>query len=544
MAARLGLDSRVWQLCQGVNKKGEKTTFFQNLISKKSFTILPPDEFDKTYSDEELKCSVPNHANGLNRYFPKVIEKESLDVDVVHEEELDVLTPALTDFPDPTSDTEEATIDTTEEEEKQLFARDEMFHQSDPRYKLKPDLLNKCVEQGIPHHYLEDGNGKKKGQVMIVPDIWMMVDKFYLEWHKRDGTAAHDSLCFQVEVQTIERKRKHTSTQQKKDEFEDNIRKAGKLFLKAKSPLKKSVLAPAHVLRLFSGQGFYITGTDIRCPCTNKVISGDHADQRSYERHVSGKKHQKHIEIKTVTQEQQARLVSTTPVDGHLPRMELEGTRNTSVSVDDYALRRRVLRMFLGAGIPLYVLDRVRTAMEDISKKSLEGRSAVVSNHLKSILDAELELQIEELKGKKISLCFDGTPRLGDVFAMVARYVEVRDGKVNSRQRLIHIAFANKSMNGPNVCAEVSRGLQGKRLVHQDVVSMAVDGCSVNIAAHAAIEKDYDIVWMLCLCLSHSTNNGGDEASFVILHQFWTLIQKCFSQSENAKIIWEKHTGR
>ena len=73
---------------------------------------------------------------------------------------------------------------------------------------------------------------------------------------------------------------------------------------------------------------------------------------------------------------------------------------------------------------------------------------------------------------------------------------------------------------------------------------MAVDGCSVNIAAHAAIEKDYDIVWMLCLCLSHSTNNGGDEASFVILHQFWTLIQKCFSQSENAKIIWEKHTGR
>jgi hypothetical protein len=83
--------------------------------------------------------------------------------------------------------------------------------------------------------------------------------------------------------------------------------------------------------------------------------------------------------------------------------------------------------------------------------------------------------------------------------------------------------------------AEVSNGFQGKRLVHKDVVSIAVDGCSVNIAAHAAIKKSYDIVWMLCLCLSHSTNNGRDEASFVILCQFWTLIQKSFSQSDNAK---------
>jgi hypothetical protein len=177
-------------------------------------------------------------------------------------------------------------------------------------------------------------------------------------------------------------------------------------------------------------------------------------------------------------------------------------------------------------------------------KKSLEGANTIVATHIKPILNAEIALQIEELKGKRVSLCFDGTPRLGDVFAMVARYVEENKGKVNSRQRLIHIAFAKKSMNGPNVCAEVSSGLQGKRLRHDDVVSMSVDGCSVNLSAHASIQKDHDIVWMLCLCLSHSTNNGGDEASFVILHQFWTLVQKCFSLSDNAKIIWEKHTGR
>jgi hypothetical protein len=75
MADKLGLDPRVWQLCTGVNKGSVKTTYFYNDISHKSFYALPPDEFGKTYSDKELKCSVPNNLNGLKRYFPKVSEK-------------------------------------------------------------------------------------------------------------------------------------------------------------------------------------------------------------------------------------------------------------------------------------------------------------------------------------------------------------------------------------------------------------------------------------------------------------------------------------
>jgi hypothetical protein len=67
---------------------------------------------------------------------------------------------------------------------------------------------------------------------------------------------------------------------------------------------------------------------------------------------------------------------------------------------------------------------------------------------------------------------------------------------------------------------------------------------AVKLSCTCSHKKYYDITGMLCLCLSHSTNNDRDEASFVILHQFWTLIQKCFSQSDNAKIIWEKHTKR
>ncbi len=71
MAARLGLDPRVWQLCRGVSKEGKKTEYFHSIISKISFHTLPTDEHNIKHSDEELKCAVPTeNVNDLNRYFP------------------------------------------------------------------------------------------------------------------------------------------------------------------------------------------------------------------------------------------------------------------------------------------------------------------------------------------------------------------------------------------------------------------------------------------------------------------------------------------
>jgi hypothetical protein len=66
MATRLGLDPRVWQLCEGINKEKKRTVYFHNIISKISFHTLPPDEYNKKYSDEELECAVPTeNGNGF-----------------------------------------------------------------------------------------------------------------------------------------------------------------------------------------------------------------------------------------------------------------------------------------------------------------------------------------------------------------------------------------------------------------------------------------------------------------------------------------------
>jgi ATP-dependent phosphoenolpyruvate carboxykinase len=101
---------------------------------------------------------------------------------------------------------------------------------------------------------------------MVVPNIWRMVDKFCLEWHKRDGMTIHNSPCFKAEVQATDRKRKKTMNKQKKDTFEEIGRKAGKLK-KGMMTLKKYVLAPVmEVLELFRKAGFFLTGTQIQCP--------------------------------------------------------------------------------------------------------------------------------------------------------------------------------------------------------------------------------------------------------------------------------------
>jgi hypothetical protein len=51
MAAKLGLDPRVWQLCAGINKEKKRTVCFHNIVTKMSFHTLPPDEHNKQCSD-------------------------------------------------------------------------------------------------------------------------------------------------------------------------------------------------------------------------------------------------------------------------------------------------------------------------------------------------------------------------------------------------------------------------------------------------------------------------------------------------------------
>ena len=69
--------------------------------------------------------------------------------------------------------------------------------------------------------------------------------------------------------------------------------------------------------------------------------------------------------------------------------------------------------------------------------------------------------------------------------------------------------------------------------------SVSVDVCLVNIRAIKTIEEEFNLNWFMNLCLSHLDNDTGDCANFIILSQVWSLVQKTFKNSDNAKKEWE-----
>lgn len=75
-------------------------------------------------------------------------------------------------------------------------------------------------------------------------------------------------------------------------------------------------------------------------------------------------------------------------------------------------------------------MNVIRPALEDMCQQPLAPPNMLVADYIEKIVLQEVDTQLEELKGKQVSVCFDATPRMGDVFALIVRYVEItKEGK-------------------------------------------------------------------------------------------------------------------
>ena len=74
-----------------------------------------------------------------------------------------------------------------------------------------------------------------------------------------------------------------------------------------------------------------------------------------------------------------------------------------------------------------------------------------------------------------------------------------------------------------------------------------MDRCFTN---SAALNKTNELAtatgeheWLLSYCMSHLACNAGDEAGFPLLNKLWSLLQKVFAHSTNAKDIFFEVSG-
>ena len=325
---------------------------------------------------------------------------------------------------------------------------------------------------------------------------------------------------------------------------------------------------------MFEHNGLYIDPDgDIRCRCTHRQIKA--WDIYKYERHFCQKKHMKYED------ERDKECVHQAAIDEMIQeeesqesvRLTAAGTRSTCSVHVDTPFREGFVEMLMKCAIPIARAEKMRVWVEKKCQRSL-GHFTKLPQHIPKLLKKETDLQELILKSVKyIGIIFDATPRQGDFFAMLARYVVLEPVKKRAvaHQQLIHCAAVQGSLNQYTQLGEVAKGLHARGIKNERAVVEMADGCYTNGAAHEMgnniADAAGDVKRFISICLSHCASNAGklcyfsspasnflhltiyvlfitsgQQASFVMLDHFWSLVQKVFAHSDGSKEEWYKVT--
>jgi len=140
-----------------------------------------------------------------------------------------------------------------------------------------------------------------------------------------------------------------------------------------------------------------------------------------------------------------------------------------------------------------------------------ESRYILPYRELKDMIPSVGELieqiSVKEMKNKKVTVIFDGTPNVAEVFAVVFRFIG-NDGKIT--HRVGAIKFYNKSFNANNLAQVLLDVLSRKPwfLDRYDLRFTVSDGCPTNNAGLSLLPPMFTEFGKL-ICISHSSNVVG-----------------------------------
>ena len=292
-----------------------------------------------------------------------------------------------------------------------------------------------------------------------------------------------------------------------------------------------------------------VTGK-LKCGCKHKEWG--HKSEWEVGRHVTTPTHVKWFEDQEKKAQQQSLLgdYKSAKSAEETGRLQLVGTRLSSLSEESKEFCEATVKAFSRAGIPLNKLGGpLKDYLSKYSQLTLAHPTDLARDCVPKLLEEETELQRMELRDKIVSIIYDATPRQGDAFACVARFMEV-DPKLRTafaRHVLIHVSTIKGSLNATTLSAEVSTALANREIRAERVPAAAMDRCFTNSASATEMNDCAAVVGKLqrftVFCFAHMTCNAGDCASFVLLELFWTYLQKVFAQSTAAQDEWRDVTG-
>lgn len=270
-------------------------------------------------------------------------------------------------------------------------------------------------------------------------------------------------------------------------------------------------------VKLFKKNGIYLDiNGDIRCFCSNKPIIN--WDKNKFTRHFKQDGHKECVARRELGGKQDSRVsdhFDAERKEKESERLSHEGTRATEAVNKDIPFRERLVKAFSAAGIPLAKAEKLREWLESEVKRSI-GHPSMLPEHIPALLEKEEWLQEEILRvAEYIGIIFDATPRQGDFFAMIARFVRIDEEKRTAVavQELIHCEAIKGSLDQNGLLGEVAKGLSNRGIKARDAVVGMNDGCYTNGATHNRMNVIAELSGVtqrfISLCISHCLANAG-----------------------------------
>ena len=305
---------------------------------------------------------------------------------------------------------------------------------------------------------------------------------------------------------------------------------SGKKRASGSSAVNAPKVPPANRVKEFPDEQLSVSGGRLFCDACKEVLC---VKKSTITYHI---KSAKHIESK---EKLKVKRVREGDIATALKKYDKEVHPSGEKLPEEVRVYRvKVVKTFLRAGVPMSKLEFFRDLLEENGKRLTEPSHML--ELVPFILSEEKEKIKQEIKGKFLSIVFDGTSRLGEVLAVVVRYVH----QWEIRQRLIRIQILQKSMTGEELARALINILSITFGIESHLILAAMrDGASVNNCAMQTVKVVYPQIIDI-RCFSHTLDLVGDKFNAPVLTTFISYWISLFSHSPKTKSLWKTETGK
>ena len=190
------------------------------------------------------------------------------------------------------------------------------------------------------------------------------------------------------------------------------------------------------------------------------------------------------------------------------------------------------------AGIPLNKVDICRELLEENAYRLCD------SSHLYELIpfihkQEQSSIQ-NQIRGRKISVIFDGTTHVCEALAIIIRFV---DDEWNVKQRAVRVMLLAKSLTSEEVAHQLIVCLSTEYGIGSNLLQAAMrDRASVNSVAMRTLSivfpNSLDIGYF-----SHTLDHVGEHFNTPALDAFMKVWISMFSRSPKSKLAWTTKTG-